>query len=325
MDYNDFLKHDWHVVASSQDLLPGKILKVRLLGQDVVLWRNINNEAVAWEDRCPHRGASLARGWVENDALVCPYHGLAFNGEGKCSHIPAHPEAAPPKKSKACVTTYNLQERYGMIWVCLGTPEQDIAPFPEWDTPNYHKYFFGPTMYQSSAGRALENFIDFNHVPFVHGDTLGNSEYANTNGSEYTVQVSSDGIYISNVKTWENDLRIKGKVICRNLVFEVLRPLTACLRRVATDEPLIIFYTITPVDEEECLVWRWTFFNQEIPEKMFNEFTNSLMNQDVEAVESQRPKRLPLDLQAEYHLPSDRATVTYRKWLKKLGVTFGTV
>ncbi|WP_442944111.1 hypothetical protein [Nostoc sp.] len=49
------------------------------------------------------------------------------------------------------------------------------------------------------------------------------------------------------------------------------------------------------------------------------------MEQDVEAVESQKPLCLPLNLQAEYHLPSDRATVTYRKWVKHLGATFGTI
>jgi phenylpropionate dioxygenase-like ring-hydroxylating dioxygenase large terminal subunit len=320
---NDFLKNDWHVVASSQDLLPGKIMKVRLLGQDVVLWRNSNNEAVAWEDRCPHRGASLARGWVENDALVCPYHGLAFNGEGKCSHIPAHPEAAPPKKSKACVTTYNLQERYGMIWVCLGTPEQDVPEFPEWDDPNYNKFFFSGVLYRSSAPRALENFIDVNHVPFVHDGTLGNSEYAKTNS--YQVEVTEKGIHIHEVGAWQADLTMQGDGNTDRANFHILRPLTVALRRGSENELMTIFFTVTPTDEDECYAWRWMFLNYNVPEQEFNNFTHRIIQQDVEAVESQKPKRLPLDLQAEYHLPSDRATVTYRKWLKHLGVTFGTV
>ncbi|MCC5642592.1 hypothetical protein LC607_06430 [Nostoc sp. CHAB 5824] len=67
------------------------------------------------------------------------------------------------------------------------------------------------------------------------------------------------------------------------------------------------------------------FLNYEVPEKEFKDFTHTIIHQDVEAVESQKPLRLPLDLQAEYHLPSDRATVIYRKWLKNQGVTFGTV
>lgn len=67
------------------------------------------------------------------------------------------------------------------------------------------------------------------------------------------------------------------------------------------------------------------FLNGEVSESEFINFTDKIISQDVEAVETQRPRRLPLDLQAEYHLPSDRTTITYRKWLKKKGVTFGTV
>jgi phenylpropionate dioxygenase-like ring-hydroxylating dioxygenase large terminal subunit len=319
---NDFLMNDWHVVASSQDLQPEKILKVRLLGQDVVLWRN-GDQAVAWEDRCPHRGASLARGWVEKDTLVCPYHGLAFNGEGKCVHIPAHPEQPPSARSKACVKTYNIKECYGMIWVCLGTPEQDVAPFPEWDDPNYNKFFFSAALYRSSALRALENFIDVNHVPFVHDGTLGNPEYAKT--SSYQVEVKGDGIYIHEAGAWQTDLKMTGEGNMDFANFHILRPLTVCLRRGTESERMVIFFTVTPTDEEECFAWRWMFLNHEVPEKEFKSFTNTIIEQDVEAVESQKPLRLPLDLQAEYHLPSDRATVTYRKWLKNKGVTFGTV
>lgn len=319
---NDFLKNDWHVVASSQDLQPGKILKVRLLGQDVILWRN-GDQAVAWEDRCPHRGASLARGWVENDTVVCPYHGLAFNGEGKCSHVPAHPDQPPPTRSKACMKTYHIQERYGMIWVCLGTPQQDVPGFEEWDDPNYNKFFFNAALYRSSAPRALENFIDVNHVPFVHNGTLGNPEYAKT--SSYKVEVKEDGIHIHEAGAWQTDLKMTGEGNTDRANFHILRPLTVCLRRGTESERMIIFFTVTPTDEEECFAWRWMFLNYPVPEQEFKDFTQTIIQQDVEAVESQKPLRLPLDLQAEYHLPSDRATVTYRKWLKHLNVNFGTI
>lgn len=320
---NDYFRDDWHVVASSQDLLIGKILKVRLLGQDVVLWRD-GEKAVAWEDRCPHRGASLSRGWIEKDALVCPYHGLAFNGEGKCVHIPAHPEQAPSYRSKACVTTYHIQERYGMIWVCLGTPKQDVPEFPEWDEPGYKKFFFGAALYRSSALRSFENFIDVNHVPFVHNGTLGNSNFAKTN--TYQVSLTENGIHIDEAGAWQADLEnMDGGGNTDLASYHISRPLTAILRRGVPPQQMTIFFTITPSDEEECYAWRWMLLNYDVPEKEFNDFTHTIIHEDVEAVESQKPLRLPLDLQAEYHLPSDRATIIYRKWLKQLGVTFGTV
>jgi phenylpropionate dioxygenase-like ring-hydroxylating dioxygenase large terminal subunit len=321
MEMDKFLNNDWHVIARSQDLLQGKILKARLLGEDLVLWRS-GDKVVAWEDRCPHRGASLARGWIEKDALVCPYHGLAFNGEGQCVHIPAHPEQTPSARSKACVKTYHVRERYEMVWVCLGNPQQDVPAFPEWDSQKYNKFFFNAALYRSSPERALENFIDVNHVPFVHDGTLGNPDYANTN--TYQVFAEEDGIHIKDAGAWQTDLQMNGEGNMDFADFHILRPLTVCLRRGPQSERMIIFFTVTPTDEESCFAWRWMFLNYEVPENEFKKFTNTIIAQDVEAVESQKPLRLPLDLEAEYHLPSDRTTITYRKWLKNLGVTFGT-
>lgn len=319
-----FLKNDWHVVARSQDLQQGKVLKARLLGEDLVLWRS-GDQAKAWQDRCPHRGASLARGWVEDDTLVCPYHGFAFNNSGHCVHVPAHPDQPPPKRSRACVQTFHVQERYGFVWVCLGTPQKDVPPFSEWDDPNYHKFCFGPDRYQSSAPRAIENFIDVNHIAYVHGGSLGQPEQAKM--GDYKVEVNQDGIKVSEVNLWQVDPGLTGQGKSDSAGLQILRPLTVCLRRGSADHRLTIFFTITPVDEEECIAWRWMFLNdaQEVLETEFNGFVNTIISEDIEAVESQRPRRLPLDLQAEFHLPSDRTTIAYRKWLKKLGVTFGTM
>lgn len=323
MKNDNFSRNDWHVVATSQNLIEGKILKVRLLGEDVLLWRN-GKQALAWEDRCPHRGASLAKGWIEKDTLVCPYHGLAFNGKGQCSHIPAHPDQTPSARSKACVKTYHVQERYGMVWICLGTPQQDVPLFAEWDNPEYYnKFFFDGVHHRSSAPRTLENFIDVNHVPFVHNGTLGNPEFAQTN--TYKVEVLGDGIHIHEAGAWQADPKLNGAGSNERANLHVLRPLTACLRRETEDGRMIIFFTVTPIDQEECLAWRWMIFNYDVPGEEFQSFTNMIIREDVQAIESQKPVRLPLDLASEYHLPSDRASITYRKWLKHLGATFGTI
>ena len=319
------LNHDWHIVARSQDLQPGKILKARLLGEDLVLWRS-GDQAQAWQDQCPHRGASLALGWIKEDNLVCPYHGFVFNDSGLCVHVPAHPDQPPPPRSKACVRTFHAQERYGVVWVCLGTPQQDIPAFPEWDDPSYHnKFFFGPSRYQSSPGRALENFIDVNHIAYVHGDTLGTPDFASM--ENYKVEVQPDGIKVSEVKVWQYDLDMSGEGKAIGASLDILRPMTVCLRRGAPDDQMVILFTVTPTDEEECVAWKFILLNtpHQIPEAEMNDMSNTIINQDIEIVNTQRPKRLPLDLQAEFHLPSDRTTIAYRKWLKQLGVTFGTV
>jgi phenylpropionate dioxygenase-like ring-hydroxylating dioxygenase large terminal subunit len=109
--------------------------------------------------------------------------------------------------------------------------------------------------------------------------------------------------------------------------YRVLRPLTACFSKNTQSGCLTIFFTVTPVEEEECIAWMLLAMNYscDIPEAEQRAFQDRIVTQDIPIVESQRPKRLPLDLQAEFHLPCDRASVAYRKWLKQLGVTFGTI
>ena len=319
------LSNDWHVVARSEDLSPGKVLTVRLLGEDIVLWR-CGDQAMAWEDRCPHRGASFAQGWVKEDTLVCPYHGFSFNGVGQCVYVPAHPDWTPSTRSRGCVQTFHVKERYGLVWVCLGTPQHEISALPEWDDPNYRKFCFGPIHYQSSALRTLENFLDFTHIPFVHEGHLSESNHAMID--DYRVLVNSDGINVNEVNVWQiNPETGQGEYVSAS--YNIFRPLTVCLRvrSKVVDQCITMFFTATPVEEEKSIVWRWTCINfaHEVPETEFNNFANTVINQDIAIVESQRPRRLPLDLQAEFHVPSDRYSITYRKWLKKIGVSFGTL
>jgi len=167
------LLNDWHPVVLSQDIQQGIVKPSRLLGEDLVLWRH-NDQIFAWQDLCPHRGARLSLGWVEENALVCPYHGLAFDSAGQCIHIPAQPDLKA--STRACVRTYQTQERYGLVWVSLGNPTQDIASFPEWEEPSYRPILCGPYHFQSSGFRAIENFLDVAHFPFVHGEFLGDRE-----------------------------------------------------------------------------------------------------------------------------------------------------
>ena len=316
------LHNDWHVVARSQDLQQGTVLKARLLGEDLVLWRGAD-QALAWQDLCPHRGVSLALGSVEGDTLVCPYHGFAFNKAGQCVYIPTQPDQPPP--ARACVKTYQTQERYGLVWVCLGSPEQDVPPLVEWDDPTYRRRIFnGPYHYQSSAQRAIENLLDVAHLPFVHGGMLGDRSRAVVD--DYQVELHPDGITFE-VGVLQADSEDSQQEVLMTFNYGVVRPLTTYFRKGPATNRLTLFLTVTPVEEEECIAWVWIVMNYayEAPEGYFQAFFDKVMTEDISIVESQRPKRLPLDLQAEFHLQCDRASIAYRKWLKQLGVTFGTV
>ena len=321
MTTDKILLNEWHPVMRLEDIQKGTLKPSRLLGEDLVLWRH-NEQILAWQDLCPHRGARLSLGWVEDGTLVCPYHGLAYNIEGQGVHIPAHPDLQPPRR--ACVRTYQTQEHYGLVWVSLGNPTQDIPSFPEWDEPSYRPVFCGPYRFNTSGFRAIENFLDVAHFPFVHGDLLGSRTRPVID--DYEVELEADGITLRDVRVWQPNPDGTGQGGSVTYNYRVLRPLTAYFSKNTDGRCLTIFFTVTPVEEEECIGWMWMAMNHsfDIPEAEQRAFQDRVVAQDIPLVESQRPKRLPLDLQAEFHLPCDRASITYRKWLKQLGITFGT-
>ena len=321
MTTDKILLNEWHPVMRLEDIQKGTLKPSRLLGEDLVLWRH-NEQILAWQDLCPHRGARLSLGWVEDGTLVCPYHGLAYNIEGQGVHIPAHPDLQPPRR--ACVRTYQTQEHYGLVWVSLGNPTQDIPSFPEWDEPSYRPVFCGPYRFNTSGFRAIENFLDVAHFPFVHGDLLGSRTRPVID--DYQVELEADGITLRDVRVWQPNPDGTGQGGSVTYNYRVLRPLTSYFSKNTDGRCLTIFFTVTPVEEEECIGWMWMAMNHsfDIPEAEQRAFQDRVVAQDIPIVESQRPKRLPLDLQAEFHLPCDHASITYRKWLKQLGITFGT-
>jgi phenylpropionate dioxygenase-like ring-hydroxylating dioxygenase large terminal subunit len=315
------LVDDWHPIAKSSDVPEATILPARLLGEDLVIWR-MNGEVRVWQDLCVHRGTRLSLGHLRGDLLECAYHGWTYNGSGECVKMPAHPEQRPPAKAK--VRTYQTKERYGLIWATLGQPSRDIPPFEEWNDPTFRKVVTGPFRYRASGTRAVENFLDVAHLPFVHEGILG--ERAHAEIQDYEVEQTDEGIVARNVRIWQPDPDGTGVSKDVNYTYRVLRPLTMYLSKDTTAGRFSIYATVCPLSEFDSVAWFWVAMNygHEIPEEDLVRTQSLITQQDIPVVESQRPERLPLDLQAELHLRSDRIAVAYRKWMKQLGLSFGT-
>lgn len=312
---------DWHPIAKSSDVPEASIFSARFLGEDLAVWR-VNGNVNVWQDLCVHRGTRLTLGHLEGDLLQCAYHGWTYNQSGECVKIPAHPEQKPQPKAR--VKTYRSQEKYGLIWACLGEPKQDVAAFEEWDDRSFRKIACGPYRYHASGTRSVENFLDVAHLPFVHEGILG--ERAHAEIQDYEVEQGGQGIVARNVRIWQPDP--DGTGVGKNVVYtyKVPRPLTMYLSKDTTDGRFSIYATVCPLSEFESVAWFWIAMNygHEIPQAEIVALQDQITGQDVPVVESQRPERLPLDLQAELHLRSDRIAVAYRKWLGQLGLSFGT-
>jgi phenylpropionate dioxygenase-like ring-hydroxylating dioxygenase large terminal subunit len=315
------LINDWHVVARSSDVTEGRIQKARLLGEDLVIWR-MHGTPHVWQDLCMHRGSRLTLGHVEGENLVCAYHGWTYNADGQCVKFPAHPEQTPPRT--AHTITYQAKEKYGYVWASLGSPAADVPFFPEWEDRSYRKITCSPFLYRAVAPRAVENFLDVGHFPFVHEGLLGDREH--TAIEDYDVSTGPDGILATNVKVWQPDPDGTGVGKYVTYTYGTRRPFTAYFSKRSDGETYMIQLNVTPVDELECVAWMCIAMNYglDVPEEELKAFQEKIVSQDIPVVESQRPERLPLDLQAELHLRSDRIAVAYRKWLRQLGLSFGT-
>jgi phenylpropionate dioxygenase-like ring-hydroxylating dioxygenase large terminal subunit len=320
----DPLFDDWHVIARSADIEEGKVAGARLLGEDLVVWRS-GGKAQVWLDVCVHRGTRLSMGWVDDCEIVCPYHGWRYNTEGKCTRIPAHPDQPPPAKARAA--TYPVREQYGFIWTCLGTPTQDLPPFPEWDDPAFRKEHAGPYPFLASGFRAVENFIDASHFPFVHAGFNGDPRNPDRL-EEYTVAFDEHGLVTGpvHVRQFYGDHR--GVPVDAAYTYHVFRPLTAYFSKdTGGGNRFCTFLTATPIDHAECIVWLCVAINfgDHLTVAQIRARQDLIFGQDRRIVESQRPERIPLDLHEELHVRSDKLAVEYRKWLKQLGVTIGAM
>jgi phenylpropionate dioxygenase-like ring-hydroxylating dioxygenase large terminal subunit len=315
------LRNEWFAVARAVDVSVARPVPARLLGRDLVLWR-ASDGIHAWQDLCVHRGAKLSLGAVRNDCLVCPYHGWEYGASGHCVRIPAHPDQAPPVKARAYV--FRAMERHGLIWVCLGEPPRELPEIPELEDPAYRKLIAGPYAFHAQGPRILENFLDVAHLPIVHGGWLGDADHAEM--PDYAVEATIDGIIARDIPVWQPDPDGVGRPAKVLYTFQVHRPLTASFRKLHNEQTLLMLDIVTPVDTHNSVAWAILAMNyaHDLPEAELLAFQDKITMQDKAVVESQRPELLPLDLQQELHLRSDKMAIAYRRWLKEIGLSYGT-
>lgn len=335
VEIDSILVNDWYIVCKTGDIQPGNIRPVRLLGEDIIVWRGNSPQApvLAWQDWCPHRGVALSQGNIVGDRLACRYHGWQYENTGKCVHIPSQPTQPLPN---TCVKTYQCQENRGFIWVSLGNPEPDVPPFPDWDNPDYRQVICGPYRFSVSAFRVIENNFDLSHVAFLHDNTIGDSRYPLT--EKYDVQRDENGVKISNLQYFQVDatytgVRTLSKAIMRTITIDHPLMMRSIREMENSSDRVSLVLSATPIEEDSCLVWLAYVLNygRDVPDSQFYESTEEYMREDISMLESQRPACLPLlprsredsSWPAEKHVEADKASIAYRRWLKDLGITFG--
>lgn len=318
------LKNFWYACEMSSRV-KARPCGVRLMGRDLVLYRDSDGVVYALDGRCVHRGAALVDGQVEGACLRCPYHGWVYGPDGACVEIPSQ-RRDRPIPPRARVSALPVTERFGWVWVLVGDIDPaDAPPLPEFaeaDDPAWH-CIEGEFLWQAHVGRVVENAIDIGHVAFVHAGTFGNPSHPEVEpldveedawGARVTTQVAA--------RRRGGPLRWLGLAPDRveiRLGFHMpgVTRLDIRLPRFSA----VLMMANVPVDEtttrtlyiqaRNAMTSGWA--DADSRRRLLKIF-----EEDRPVVEAVRPKRMPATLRDEVSVRADRLGIAYRKRVQSL-------
>jgi phenylpropionate dioxygenase-like ring-hydroxylating dioxygenase large terminal subunit len=161
-------------------------VRVKLLGEQLIAFRDTQNRLGLIDEFCAHRGVSLWFGRNEECGLRCPYHGWKYDVTGRCVDLPSEGADGPMKK-RIQLKSYPCIEAGGVIWTYMGPPELKPAPPAlEWVSVPAERRFVTKRLQECNYLQALEGGIDSSHVSFLHGGALKNDPlFVGSKGNEY--------------------------------------------------------------------------------------------------------------------------------------------
>src|SRR5688572_20189567 len=150
----------------------GPPVRVKLLGESLVAFRDTNNQVGLIDEFCAHRGVSLWFGRNEDCGLRCPYHGWKYDVTGQCVELPSEGADGPMRK-RMKLKAYPCLELGGVVWAYLGPPEhKPEPPGLEWCHVAPERRYVSKRVQESNWLQALEGGIDSSHVSFLHSAAL---------------------------------------------------------------------------------------------------------------------------------------------------------
>jgi phenylpropionate dioxygenase-like ring-hydroxylating dioxygenase large terminal subunit len=170
----EYLRRFWQPVILESELqdVPRKL---RILGEDLVAFRDGSGDIGVLELHCPHRGTSLEYGLIGDKGIRCCYHGWLFGCDGAILETPGEP-ADSTLKDRLWHGAYPVHVHCGLVFAYMGPPDKQ-PPFPIFDTydlPGYRMVARAPTLWPCNWLQVKENSMDPAHLQFLH--TLPGSE-----------------------------------------------------------------------------------------------------------------------------------------------------
>ncbi len=264
----EFLRRFWMPALLASEL-PGPDtgpIRLRLLGEDLVAFRDTNGRLGILEAHCAHRRTHLYYGRNEECGLRCAFHGWKYDVDGNCVDIPSEPDGDRIKE-KVKLVSYPAVERGGVIWTYMG-PKDFAAQLPEveWLTLPQRQRTAIKRLTECNWVQAVEGGIDSSHISFLHGRTDAQKQ-SDTNKRDVAIDLwMRDRHPVFEVKPTRYGLLIGAR---RNAdearyywrITQFLLPFYSMVPpRNETEDSVGAFYwghAWVPIDDENC--WAWSF------------------------------------------------------------------
>lgn len=296
----------WTPVALASALRPGRLLPAQIAGTRLVLFRDREGAARALVDRCPHRGVALSLGRVTGDGcLECPFHGWRFDGQGQAQKIPWNPDA---RRDPLVAQAVPAIERGGLLWIYTApgvTAPGEPAVAPDYLRPEVH--VCGEVLeWRTHWTRAMENMLDWPHLPFVHRKTIGRGMLARDDarmdvhiephewGAHTTITIDGAPQPGALDLRWPNVMVLQAPLLGRTMVMMV-----ACV----------------PIDAERTRMLLLTgrdFLRLRLLDGLFRRANRTIAGEDRAIVESSDPPEVP-PARDERSVRTDALPLLFRK------------
>ncbi len=237
-------------------------------------------------------------------------------------------ERGAPRVTTAGGRELPVITRFGHVWTSTGAPKKDLFTIPEADQPGRRLVDVGVVRVRCSPLRAVENFLDIAHFPFVHTDILGAEPHTEVQNYQVNIREEEDEVWATKISFYQPQAAKSAAVgITTEYMYRVAAPTSTVLYKTCPPRPGewdVITLFVQPLAEDLCDVWPWmALFDDVTPMTDLIHFQQTIFLQDRSILENQIPRLLPLDPGMEIPTRADLTSVAYRRWLKKHNFTYG--
>ena len=282
--------NQWYAIATLDEVPVGRAAHTELLGVPMSYCRNRNGEPLAW-----------------------------LTQDSPTADTPVDDET--PLEDRLPTL-----EKYGYLWSSVGQPDDGLFDIHEAAEPDRRVFNAVTIGIFTSGPRAVENFLDMGHLPFVHSGSLGQQPF--TEIVDYEVERRGSEIVASNCLIFQpkaTAASTSGQMV--NYTFRVPHPLCALLYKGTPEDDIrldVIGLFVHPVREDRIRAHLFScLLDRTNTDKQIRRFHQTVLAQDKPILENQVPKRLPLDPDSEVPTRADKTSNAYRRWLSDLGMTYG--